>query len=122
MDSCSCTRRSFLAQSSTGLFGVALSAMLQRDAASSEPRHSPPDGRPHFAPKAKSVIWLFMIGGVSHVESFDPKPALNKYGGMSIGDTPLRGVLDKSFLDENVRTPAPDMRKIYSQLYPLQVG
>ncbi len=36
---------------------------------------SPPNGQPHFAPKAKSVIWLFMIGGVSHLESFDPKPA-----------------------------------------------
>ena len=34
--------------------------------------------RARFAPKAKSVIWLFMRGGVSHMESFDPKPALTK--------------------------------------------
>ena len=50
-----------------------------------------------FAPKAKSVIWLFMIGGVSHLESFDPKPALNKYAGKTIAETPYKDVLDKSF-------------------------
>ena len=49
--------------------------------AEAAPGGTPPDGRPHFAPKAKSVIWLFMIGGTSHVESFDPKPELTKYGG-----------------------------------------
>ena len=43
-----------------------------------------PDGKPHFQPKAKRVIWLFMLGGVSHVESFDPKPALNKYAGKQL--------------------------------------
>ena len=40
-----------------------------------------------FAPKAKSVIWLFMNGGVSRVESFDPKPMLNKYAGKTIAET-----------------------------------
>jgi len=106
-----------------GFTGLALGAMLHRDGfGSAESPWSPPNGQPHFAPKAKSVIWLFMIGGVSHLESFDPKPMLNKYAGTSIGDTPLRGVLDKSFLEENVRTLVPDLRKINTQLYPLQVG
>ena len=41
-----------------------------------------------FTPKAKNVIWLFMIGGTSHLESFDPKPALNRYGGKTIAETP----------------------------------
>ena len=46
-------------------------------------------GRPAaLAPQAKSVIWLFMIGGVSHVESFDPKPALNQFAGKTIAETP----------------------------------
>ncbi len=71
------TRRSFLADVGMGFTGLALGAMLHRDgvvrAAEGNP---PPDGRAHFAPKARSVIWLFMAGGVSHVESFDPKPAL----------------------------------------------
>src|SRR6185369_2454481 len=45
-----------------------------------------------FSPKAKSVIWLFMNGGVSHLESFDPKPMLNRYAGLSIAETPFRDV------------------------------
>src|SRR6478736_3848120 len=116
-------RRTFLADVGMGFTGLALGAMLQRDGfASDAATWSPPNGLTHFAPKAKSVIWLFMIGGVSHLESFDPKPALNKYGGTSISETPYKNVLDKKFLDENVRTAAPDQRKILSKLYPLQVG
>ncbi|MFT5050569.1 MAG: hypothetical protein ACI8QZ_001971 [Chlamydiales bacterium] len=40
--------------------------------------------KPHFAPRAKNVIFLFMNGGVSQVDTFDPKPALTKYDGMQI--------------------------------------
>ena len=54
----------------------------------------PPDGKPHFQPKAKRVIWLFMLGGVSHVESFDPKPALNKYAGKQLSETPYKDALE----------------------------
>ncbi|MCA9164898.1 MAG: DUF1501 domain-containing protein, partial [Planctomycetales bacterium] len=39
---------------------------------------------PHFAPKAKRVIHLFMNGGPSHVDTFDPKPALDKYAGKDL--------------------------------------
>src|SRR6476469_6267103 len=83
------TRRSFLANSLTGL---ALSAMLYRDGYASPGSWAPPDGKPHFPPKAKSVIWLFMNGGVSHLETFDPKPELDRYGGKSIGETPYKDV------------------------------
>ena len=57
---------------------------------------------PHFQPKAKSVIFLFMVGAPSHIDTFDPKPALEKYDGQLLppsygtvvseftkGDTPL---------------------------------
>jgi hypothetical protein len=116
-------RRTFLADLGMGFTGLALGAMLHRDGfARNDADWSPPNGLPQFAPRAKSVIWLFMIGGVSHLESFDPKPALNKYGGQSIAETPLKSVLDKKFLEENVRTIVPDQRKIYAELYPLQVG
>ncbi len=116
-------RRTFLADLGMGFTGLALGAMLHRDGfASDAAGWSPPTGLPYFAPKAKSVIWLFMIGGVSHLESFDPKPALNKYAGKSIADTPFKSVLDKKFLDANVRTAIPDQRKILAQLFPLQVG
>ena len=66
-----------------GFTGLALGAMLFRDgvARADEEAWQPPDGRPHFAPRAKSVIWIFLCGGVSHLESFDVKPALNTIRG-----------------------------------------
>src|SRR5690242_6981027 len=83
-------RRSFLADTGLGFTGIALAAMLHRDGRAAT---SKPDGKPHPQPKAKSVIWIFLCGGVSHVESFDVKPALNKYAGKSLDDTPHKGVL-----------------------------
>ena len=83
----------------------------------------PPDGRPHFAPKAKNVIWLFMIGGTSHVESFDPKPALNRYAGKTIAETPFADAL-KNKLSGNLRVLLQDQPELHIRrsLYPLQVG
>src|SRR5262245_9575927 len=91
-------RRVFLADTCMGLTGLALGAMsLPRLAGADEDHWKPPDGRPHFAPKAKRVIWLFMLGGVSHVESFDPKPSLNKYAGKQLSETPHRDALNSPF-------------------------
>lgn len=78
-------RRAFLADAGMGLTGLVLGNMLGRDSARAA---SPHDVGPHFRPKAKSVIWLFLCGGVSHMESFDPKPALDKYAGKKIKETP----------------------------------
>ena len=64
-----CLRRAFFADMGLGFTGLALGAMLHRDAIASGGVSTPPDGRPHFPPRAKSVIWLFMNGGVSHMES-----------------------------------------------------
>src|SRR5262249_21327396 len=102
-------RRAFLADVGMGFTGLVLGAMLHRDgiaradATGAAPSWSPPDGRPHFTPKAKSVIWLFMIGGTSHVESFDPKPELNKYAGKTYAETPYRGVDESPYLKKNLR-------------------
>src|SRR6476659_1327782 len=86
-------RRSFLSDSLRGFSGLALAARLHRDGyASPGAAWAPPDGKPHFPPRAKSVIWLFMNGGVSHLETFDPKPELDKYGGKSIAETPHKDV------------------------------
>jgi hypothetical protein len=115
-------RREFLADAGLGFANLALASMLHRDGlarASTGP--SAPDGKPHFPPKAKSVIWLFMIGGVSHMESFDPKPALNKYAGKSIDDTPHKDVLASKFLDKNLRV-VDTKKKVWKTIYPLQVG
>jgi hypothetical protein len=101
------TRRSFLVDTGLGFTGLALGAMLFRDGvARAEGAAARPDGKPHFPPKAKAVIWLFMCGGVSHVESFDPKPELDKYAGKTIDDTPYKDVLNPEKL-KNVVSPNP---------------
>ena len=46
----------------------------------------PPTGQPHFRPRAKNVIWIFLVGGMSQMESFDPKPMLTKYAGKTIAE------------------------------------
>jgi hypothetical protein len=81
------SRRSFLADTGMGFTGLALAAMLHRDGFARE-GNPPPDGRPHFPAKAKSVIWIFCCGGTSHLESFDPKPELNRYAGKTYAETP----------------------------------
>src|SRR5215213_4843291 len=83
---CRRTRREFLWEAGAGFTGLALSGLLSRDgffgsradAASPERvRANPLAPRPpHFGPKAKSVIFLFMYGGPSHVDTFDYKPKL----------------------------------------------
>ena len=117
-------RRTFLADAGLGFTGLALGAMLHRDgiARASEGVWTPPDGRPHFAPRAKSVIWLFMNGGVSHMETFDPKPALTKYGGFKIGDTPFKDFEQNPLVKKNLREVIAGLHKIEPNLYPLQVG
>jgi hypothetical protein len=90
-------RRTFLADLGMGFTGLVLGALLHEDGiarASESKPWTPPDGKPHFSPKAKSVIWLFMNGGVSHLESFDHKPMLTKYAGKTIAETPFKGVQD----------------------------
>src|SRR5215831_19194259 len=126
MTACSCgraARRVFLSDCGMGFVGLVLGSMLQRDgfAANVGKDWSPPDGKPHFPPKAKSVIWIFMLGGVSHVESFDPKPALNKYGGKTIGETPYRRVLESPLIKNRINATMEE-RKLMQTLLPLQVG
>jgi len=122
---CGCpgiSRRSFLADTGMGFTGIALSAMFFKDGiarADSSPEWRPPDGRPHFPPRAKSVIWIFLCGGISHVESFDVKPELNQYAGKSIGETPYAKVLATEGKDVIGANPAHGNRKV---IMPLQSG
>ncbi|REJ64510.1 MAG: DUF1501 domain-containing protein [Planctomycetota bacterium] len=75
-------RRAFLSQAGTGIGAAALSSLLASDAAAGSP--STGTGVPHFAPRAKRVIYLFMSGGPSHVDLFDPKPLLTARDGEPI--------------------------------------
>jgi len=103
-----------------GFTGLALGAMLQQEASA---RGMNVRGA-HFPAKAKSVIWFFMIGGASHLETFDRKPALEKYAGKSINETPYSDVLKSKFLEQNLRVVVPNDAngKIWPKVYPTQVG
>ena len=115
-------RRTFLADMGMGFTGLALGAMLQRDGLASSGGWTPPDGKPHYAPKAKNVIWLFMNGGVSHMESFDPKPMLTKFGGKTIAETPFADAQDpKKLALERLVVPDGNGNQ-RNKLYPLQIG
>jgi len=115
-------RRQMLADCGLGFTGLALGAMLHRDGVAADA--SPPRlAHPGFAPKAKSVIWFFMNGGTSHVESFDPKPALNRYAGKTIDESPFGpAILESEFYRKNVRDFSGKPRDLMAQIYPLQVG
>ncbi|MCC6585385.1 MAG: DUF1501 domain-containing protein [Bryobacterales bacterium] len=116
------SRRIFLADTSMGLTGLALGAMMPGKAGANDDNWTPPTGKPHFQPKAKRVIWLFMLGGVSHVESFDPKPTLNKYAGKQLSETPHKDVLSNPVTKENLKAFVPGQHEIRLTLYPLQSG
>ncbi len=91
---CGQSRREFLWESAGGFVGTALATLLAGDGFFNRPAQaagvSPEKGfslapkAPHFPAKAKSCIVLFMYGGVSQVDTFDPKPALNRFDGKPI--------------------------------------
>src|SRR4051812_33532291 len=120
------TRRTFLADVGMGFTGLALGAMLHRDgvaragddAHGAAPTH---DGKPHFMPRAKAVIWVFLSGGVSQMESWDPKPALTKYGGKTFADTPFADPLKSPLFKQRSRDVVGGVRP-YPKIFPMQVG
>jgi hypothetical protein len=115
-------RRACLSDMSLGFTGLALGAMLHRDGYARDEPWAPPTGQPHLAPKARSVIWLFMNGGVSQVESFDPKPMLTKYAGKTIAETPFADAQDpKKLAIERLVVPDGNGNQ-RNRLYPLQIG
>ncbi len=76
-------RRNFLMQASGGLGAIALASVLSDDVFGTENKTTDPlaSKNPHHKPRANSVIWLFMEGGPSHLDTFDPKPALDRLAG-----------------------------------------
>jgi len=89
-------RRDFLLRSGGGCGAIALTALLTSEGLMQAAAGNEAAGgvsnplaprRPHFAPRAKRAIWLFMHGGPSHVDLFDPKPDLVKYAGQPLPDS-----------------------------------
>lgn len=80
------SRREFLARAGGGMGAVALAALMGRRLQGNDPEDAEAANplasrQPHFAPRAKRVVWLFMDGGPSHIDLFDYKPALEKLAG-----------------------------------------
>lgn len=85
-----CSRRHFLHANGMGIGSLALAWLLRQDGLLAAPTKPNVDGeirydllpkKPHFAPKAKAMISLFMMGGPSQMDLFDPKPMLTKFDG-----------------------------------------
>ena len=85
-------RRHFLGKAAVGLGSMALGSMMMPDLfKSGDLASSFPLGLPHFAPKAKRVIYLFQNGAPSQLESFDYKPMLNKLAGQDLPESIRNG-------------------------------
>lgn len=107
-------RRQFLQRMGCGFGALALQSLLAEDGL--VPRKQPPvtidpvephaARRPLFTPKAKSVIFLFLVGGPSHLDTFDYKPALEKLAGQKVPDSLRQAVEASRFA--NVFTGAKD--------------
>ena len=123
---CSCgrvARRAFLADLGLGFTGLALGSMLHRDGiVRASELNALPDGQPHFAPRAKNVIWIFLSGGVSHLETLDPKPALNQYAGKTYDETTLPNPQKLPVYRERSRSVVGFDREVISKIMPLSVG
>lgn len=85
------SRRHMLAQASTGFGMAALTGLLQTESQAALAHRAR-----RFAPKARSVIFCYMSGGVSHLDSFDPKPLLEKYAGK-----PMPGEVKRTQFNNN---------------------
>ncbi len=80
-----CSRRDFLARAGGGLGLLALLSMMEEQAGGQGPSSDRAAAHaPHFKARAKSVIWCFLDGGPSHIDLFDPKPALNQLDGQPL--------------------------------------
>lgn len=117
------SRRKFLGDVGLGFTGIALSAMLHRDGllGAEAGAWAPPDGRPHFKPRAQKVIWIFLSGGYSQMETFDPKPALTQFDGKTYDQTGLPNPLESPLFKLRSRAVVGGDRR-HSKIFPMQVG
>ena len=109
------TRRNFLADMGMGFTGLALGSMLSGEGivrGESPAAGMLPEGMAHFAPQAKSVIWIFLVGGMSQMESFDPKPELNAWAGKTYDESPYKSVVDSPYLKKNLRELVEGLHKV----------
>ncbi len=115
-------RRQLLRDATRGLAGIAAGAILSRDGRVRGEETGPQKPVVRRDGPAKQVIWIFLAGGLSHLESFDPKPAVNEHAGKSITETPFASVLDSPFSKSNLREVIAGLHHSRKTLFPMQVG
>ncbi len=100
LSSSNSSRREFLVRAGAGFGALALNTLFELSARAEKGPKTPlidplnpfAARPPHFAPKAKSVIFLFMVGGPSHVDTFDYKPDLQRLNGKPVPDSIRKAV------------------------------
>jgi hypothetical protein len=118
------SRRTFLERSSCGFGAMALAGLASQTLASAEISQSL--AQSHFAPRAKRVIFLFMQGGVSHVDSFDHKPLLEEQDGQMMPFDDARTVANNGTRQTSQRVmkspwrfkPYGESGRMVSDLFP----
>ncbi len=106
------TRRTFLTHTATGLGTMALASLLPHEAAADAPLpqwHGIIHPH-HVPPRAKRVIYLYMAGGASHLESFDPKPRLAELHGQPMPESYTRGQPIAQLQGQRLRCFGPQHR------------
>lgn len=88
-------RRTFLQNSGVSLGSMALTSLLaEQNHAAQDAQNSHWNGvvsPPHFEPRAKRIIWLYMAGGMTHIDTFDNKPKLAELNGMEMPESVTKG-------------------------------
>ena len=102
------SRRWFIEQCGVGLGALALNHLLTSEGYAQSQNPLAPK-KPHFAPKVKNVIFLFMAGGPSHMELFDNKPSLTKFDGTLPPPDLLKGYR-AAFINPNSRLLGPKFK------------
>lgn len=124
---CAVTRRELLLRAGSGFGALALAWLGARDgwampaaAAGTGPKGASPGDSanplaprpPHFAPRARAVIWLFLDGGPSHIDLFDPKPELNRLAGQPLPPSVPRPV---TAMGRTAHTPLLPSKRTFRQ-------
>lgn len=106
------TRRQFLQSSGLGIGGIALSSLLQETGlgGNSDQVHPALPGLPHFAPRAKRLIYLHMNGAPSQLDLFDDKPGLEKYYDQELPDSVRNGQRITTMTSGQARFPVAPSR------------
>ena len=114
------SRRTLLQNAACGFGSLGLASMLSRDAAAASGSIASQAPLPHHLPRAKRVIFLFMQGGVSHVDSYDRKPRLDDLDGQMLRFNDLRSVakFEQHNTEQRIMKPMWKFQRCRGRLSP----